>query len=107
MNLEIRIDEIGFRMKENEYPKVCLHMKYRMTSGMNSADFDKNDGASERKGGAAGELAKWNLGSETDTMVVVASPAKVRCGGGAQNSVRGIVALVNRRCFGEKEGSIA
>ena len=58
MNLGIRIDGIGLRMKENEYPKVCLHMKYRITSGMNSAGFGKNDGASDGKGGAAGELAK-------------------------------------------------
>ena len=64
-------------------------MKYRITSGMNSASSGKNNGASERKRGEAGELAKWNPRSETDPMVVVASPAEVRCGCGAQKGVQG------------------
>ena len=54
------------------------------------------------KGEAASEAQKWNPGSETDLMVVVVSLAKVRCGGGAQNSVGGIVASMSRGCFREK-----
>lgn len=59
------------------------------------------------KGEAAGEAQKWNPGSETDLMVVVASLAKVRCGDGAQNSVGGIVAPMSQGCFREKEGNTA
>ena len=41
------------------------------------------------KGEAAGEALKWNPGSETDPMVVIASSTEVRCGGGTQKGAQG------------------
>ena len=41
------------------------------------------------KGETASEAQKWNPGSETDPMVVVASSAEVRCGGGVQKGAPG------------------
>ena len=41
------------------------------------------------KGATAGEALKWNPGSETDPMVVVASSVEIWCGGGAQKGAQG------------------
>ena len=42
----------------------------------------------KRKGEAVSEAQKWNPGSETDPMVVVASSVEVRCGGGTQKGAQ-------------------
>lgn len=63
-------------------------MHVNSTSLLNTSTARKEIAALVKgKGEAASEAQKWNPGSETDLMVVVASPAEIRCCGGAQNSV--------------------